>query len=354
MTNRVIEVVKRGQKGADGNPGLLGVSIKAANADLTEDERAYAIRCTAAVTLTLDLIANLTPGWSCIVDATNGAVTVETSGSDTIDGASSITVPSQRAAYVYTDGNDFYSREMGAGGGLVNVQVFDTAGSDTYTPTAGATRAEVIVIGGGGAGGGADGDSAGSQGGVGGGGGAGAAIHAYITLDAATYAVVVGAAGVAVSAANGGNGGASSLTSNGDSGAGLTLSAPGGVGGTATIDTNTGSASGGTGGAVSTVTGTSIVSSISHNGARGGVGFFIISDEIATGDGIAVGGQGSASLYAEAEGAPTIAGDGLSTAGFDSDGNGGGGSGAVALGATTAVAGGAGGPGIVVIREYSA
>ncbi|WP_288927270.1 tail fiber domain-containing protein [uncultured Maritimibacter sp.] len=126
--SRIIEVVKRGQKGADGNPGLLGVAIKAANADLTEDERAYAIRCTAAITLTLDEISNLTAGWSCIVDATNGDVTVETSGSDTIDGASSITILGDRAAYIYTDGTNFYSTPFGEAGATLYVDIGGATG----------------------------------------------------------------------------------------------------------------------------------------------------------------------------------------------------------------------------------
>lgn len=124
------------------------------------------------------------------------------------------------------------------GSGITSVvtQVFDTAGTSTYTPTSGMQYAQVIVVGGGG--GSSYGSSSNLTSGSGGGGG-GTAIALF---DAATIgtsqSVTVGAAGVAGtnSVPAGGNGGTSSF--------GSLLSATGGSGGATSTNS---SASGGTG-----------------------------------------------------------------------------------------------------------
>lgn len=240
---------------------------------------------------------------------------------------------------------------VGTNGRLIGVQIFSTAGSDTYTPTTGAARAIVEVIGAGGGGGGADGDTTATEGGVGAGGGAGGYVWAYITLDAATYAVVIGAGGAGGSTA-GSAGGDTTLTSNGDSGAGLSIDAGGGSGGGARIDDNTSGQVGGNGGDVATLIGTSLIESMQLEGHSGGTGFVITSENI-VGAGLAIGGFGGPSKYGESEDGAKSDVTNTSYAGGTCHGNGGGGSGAAALGATTAQAGGDGGDGIIIIWEYS-
>jgi hypothetical protein len=105
-------------------------------------------------------------------------------------------------------------------GRLLNVQIFNTAGTSTYTPTPGTNTIEVEVQGGGGAGGGCPATGS-SQISLGGGGGAGA--WAWLRITSPTsQTVTVGAGGTGVSGAAGGNGGASSfgalLAANGGSG----------------------------------------------------------------------------------------------------------------------------------------
>ncbi|WP_138423725.1 glycine-rich domain-containing protein [Maritimibacter alexandrii] len=240
-------------------------------------------------------------------------------------------------------------------GRLIAMQVFDTAGSFTYTPTVGAVRARAQVVGAGGGGGGADGDTTGSEAGSGGGGGAGAEADVYFTLDAASYAGVCGAGGTGGNGGtdtNGSNGGLSSLMSNGDSGAGLTISVEGGYGAETQVDTNAHTAAGGNGGNVTTCTGTSILASTSFEGNSGSNSFGIPSDEF-SGAGIAMGGDGAGSRFGEGEKGGHVDVAGTNAQGFACEGNGGGGSGAAALGAVANADGGDGADGIIVIFEYS-
>lgn len=127
-------------------------------------------------------------------------------------------------------------------GRLLNVQMFKTAGTSTYTPTPGTAYVEVEVQGGGGGGGGVLGTD-GSQAAAGGGGGSGAWAYKIIRSGFSGVTVTVGAAGSVGLAVSGGPGGASSfgalVSANGGSGgvastlkvSGSTFSAPGGVAG---------------------------------------------------------------------------------------------------------------------------
>lgn len=134
-------------------------------------------------------------------------------------------------------------------GGLVNMQVFATAGSFTYTPTTGASRILVMVTGGGGAGGGA---ATGATKSCGRGGEAGATRVVFMSLvKGLTGAVTVGAGGTGVSESTGGAGENSTFVYNG-----TTITGGGGNGGTVIQDaswafslaTSTASASGGANG----------------------------------------------------------------------------------------------------------
>lgn len=103
---RVIEVIRRGRKGADGQSNLIGVTETAVDMTLANSDSGRAFRCTANLTLTIP--ASLTAGWSCFVDADGGDVTLSTSA--TINGASSLVVTDGNSAKLYSDGTAHYAR----------------------------------------------------------------------------------------------------------------------------------------------------------------------------------------------------------------------------------------------------
>lgn len=237
------------------------------------------------------------------------------------------------------DGNTTNPDASGAGwvslsaGRLIDVQVFNTAGSYTYAPAASVGMIEVEGCGGAGAGGGTVATGVG-QVAVGGGAGAGAQGKTRI-IGASSFisaAIVIGAGGAAVSGGNGGNGIATSF------GAFLVLPGGGGgiVGAALTPPFLNG---GGNGAAVATATGG--LPQILIGGEEGDVGIAMTTGNIASGSGgsclpYGTGGQRSAP-----------------GAGSSGTGNGAGGSGAGALASTGAMAGGAGLSGKLIIRGYS-
>ncbi len=101
-------------------------------------------------------------------------------------------------------------------------QIFNTAGTFTYTPTVGTTSVVVEVQAAGGASGGAPATGAGVSS-LGGPGGAGAYAKGRFTSAFAGVTITVGAGGTGVSGAAGNNGGSSSF--------GALVSCPGGIGG---------------------------------------------------------------------------------------------------------------------------
>lgn len=108
--NRIIEVIRRGQRGLDGDVGLTTTVTKSTNHTALASERGYVFYCTAALTLSFEQAVTLTNGWHCIVDATNGAVVLDPDGSETINGLSTLTVPDGASALVYTDGTALFAR----------------------------------------------------------------------------------------------------------------------------------------------------------------------------------------------------------------------------------------------------
>jgi hypothetical protein len=145
-----------------------------------------------------------------------------------------------------------------ATGRLLSTQGFFTAGTSTYTPTAGTARVRITCIGGGGSGGGAGATSTG-QVAAGGGGGAGAVtVGSFAVATVTGLTVTVGAGGAAASA-TGNVGGTSAvggvISAQGGSGGGVgnatsppTISA-GGSGGAPGIGGNIFGGAGGAGGA---------------------------------------------------------------------------------------------------------
>jgi hypothetical protein len=229
---------------------------------------------------------------------------------------------------------------IGAGGGggsgvIVNIQAFTSSG--TYTPSPGATSAQVIVTGAGGGGGGILGTDTTNET-VAGGGGAGATSIDYVDLtNVTTVSVTVGAGGTA-GAATGGTGG-----TGGTSSFGSFAAADGGVGGVGSAVNATGCAAtgaigaGGAGGSAS-------LGAINIPGGAGSVGSCLAE--------ITNGGDGAASYWGGGgSGAVDTNGNGA-VVGNSAVVYGAGGGGAAEEDATTGATGGAGAGGIVVVYEY--
>jgi hypothetical protein len=203
--------------------------------------------------------------------------------------------------------------------------VLSSGAAATYTTPAGCRALDVEVIGGGAAGGGAS--SVASSGGGGGGGGSGGYGRKLFSPPSPTYTYTVGAGGSpgAAGANAGGNGSASSfgsVTANGGTGgAGCTSAAAsravGGAGATA-----------GSGG------------DVNEPGEPGATGLNVTAALVASGAGgnSKVGG-GAASVSAQGAGTAAVANSGA------------GGSGGASVSAGAAVAGGAGGSGIIIVTE---
>ena len=217
-------------------------------------------------------------------------------------------------------------------GRLLNVQTFKSSG--VYTPTPGTKKVRVKMTGGGGAGGGtAPTSSSQIASGVGGNSGT---YSESIMIDiaiASGAACIVGTAGVGSPGATGGNGGASSFGSIlfSPGGAGGSLGTAGGAG-TAAPDLSSGTP--GSGSALSfTIPG------------GGGTGPFNIS-AVSAGTKSGRGGDGQ-----YGQGGASINGT-ISPRSATGYGAGGGGN-AAGPGALTAIAGGSGSGGLVIVEEYS-
>lgn len=211
----------------------------------------------------------------------------------------------------------------------VTRQIFTSTG--TYTPTTGMIYCDIIAIGGGGAGGGAAATGAASTS-TGAGGGAGE--YAQGTFSAATIgaskAVTIGAAGTANSGAAGGNGGNTSVGST-------TISANGGIGGgsgAASSDSNATGALGGTGG-----TG----GDFRTPGNNGIYGQSHLTPPILT------GGPGGSSVFGAGG---LVAVQGVNNQGSAALGYGSGGGGSSNYTNQSALSGGVGTKGIVIVTEY--
>jgi hypothetical protein len=251
--------------------------------------------------------------------ATTGAVTLAGTLAVANGGTNNASLAVTAGGTLYTDGSKVVN--VGAGtsgqvltsagasaptwstlavsGTLLDIRYFTTAGTSTYTPTAGTTFVVVEVVGGGGGGSG----SAASQGTTGGGGGGYA--KEKITSSFSGVTITVGAAGTAGGTGSGGNGGTSSF--------GALVSATGGAG----VGATGGTGSGG---------------DLNLTGSKG----FVISTSLSMG--------GNSPIYS------TVSVNQTAT-GVAGNGYGGGGSGSVAN-FTGVCTGAAGTQGLVIVYEY--
>lgn len=240
------------------------------------------------------------------------------------------------------DGTDWAEFAAGGGGGgagggaLIGMQVFDTAGASTYTPTAGAVKARVIVTGGGGGGGGVDHPA--SNGAITGTGGQGGstAISLVDVADIDGLTITVGAGGTAGPASQ------TVAGAGGESSVGTVVTAAGGGGGEGS-ETNT---------AVIDQSAQTMVGDIKLQG--GDAGGAEPAQSYSSADfqkPNRMGGAGGNSYWGGAKrGQLTFSGQ--SKAGLAGVSPGQGAAGACSTYNTSGAIGGVGAPGIVVIEEY--
>ncbi len=174
-------------------------------------------------------------------------------------------------AFLY-DGTQYQllNPTLAASTALLNIQVFQTPGDITYTPTAGMTKAVVKMVGGGGASGSTTG--AGGQSATGGAGGGADTTELFVTAAqiGVSAAGHVGAAGAAGSSGNnpGGPGAATTFTIGG----GTPWQAGPGLGGLAMTSSASAQVSGAPGAGGTITSGTNATLIADHPGQAGGYG----------------------------------------------------------------------------------
>ena len=262
--------------------------------------------------------------------ATNGDVWVQWNSS--IGGGSYVMLDSTGGAVQISPATaSQHALPLGqATGRLLNVQVWKTHGTFTYTKTPGTTAAYAECQGAGGSGGGTVATGA-SQCAVGGGGSAGAFGSSYFPTGIASgTSITVGQGGASVSGNNSNPGGSSSI--------GALMTSPGGLGGSSAGPTTPPWLTGGGAGSSGAATGGNLINASGDGGE--------VSTAL-TSSGALVGGKGGASPYG---GGAAEKGGNNNGAGAVSPGSGGGG---CAAGASqAALSGGAGADGYIAIYEY--
>lgn len=227
-------------------------------------------------------------------------------------------------------------------GRLLNVRAFSASG--TYTPTTGTKKIRVSLVGGGGAGGGAAASTSSGTLAAGHGGSAGT-YGETVLIDVSSVSSVVVTVGSAGTSAAGGNG-----TSGGASSFGSYISAPGGSGG------NYGASGAATFSLVpdlnqsSDCTGANVLINVPGEGGWGQMSFATGTAGGNTTTSSAKGGRGGNSVLGGGGNALTNNSVPGSGTGY---GAGGAGAASTFLNGTSAVAGGAGSSGIVIVEEYA-
>jgi hypothetical protein len=310
-----------------------------------------AISATAVGTANYALVSNgtgnaptfqqvsLTAGVTGVLPIANGGTNASsmatTDGVVYYNGSSLVTTSAGTSTYVLTsNGAGNAPTFQAAAGGSLSVNIKQFTANGTYTPTTGMVYCIIEVWGGGGSGGGA-GTTASTQCSVGGGGGAGGysrGVYSATTIGSSQTVTIPGATA--------GNSGASG-SSGGTCTVGSLIKATGGAGGSygaGVIDYQI--ANGGTGGVGSL----GVVNTYGENGAGGYAGITVgVWSLSGAGGASAVGQQGAGKSIITATGGSA----GVAAAGYGS-----GGGGALNTVSQSAVAGGAGAPGLVIITEF--
>lgn len=277
------------------------------------------------VTIDLDSPVVVSNGGSGLTSTTPYAVvTGGTTGTGALQQVSGVGTTGQVLTSAGAGALPTWQTPPGGGGGLINVQVFDTPGAATYTPTAGMQTCIVKCVGGGGGSGNCNG---GASRAATGGGGSGAYVEAF--FDAATIgasqSLVIGAGG-----AGGASGGANNGSNGSDTTFGSLITAGGGSGSIGSTSTEEGGAGGvATGG------------DINIDGQKG------LSPVVATA-GMVAGAGGSNPL---GQGGVTQRG-GVGGVGFVGTGYGSGGGGSQVASGTIGVDAADGRDGVIIVYEY--
>jgi hypothetical protein len=108
--SRVIEVIRRGQRGLDGSVGLVATVTRNTGFTAIAGERGYVYRCLAPLTASFEPAAVLGNGWHCIIDAVGGTVTLDPNAAETINGAATLPVVQNAMVLVYSDGVSLFAR----------------------------------------------------------------------------------------------------------------------------------------------------------------------------------------------------------------------------------------------------
>ncbi|MEW6314122.1 MAG: hypothetical protein AB1513_08810 [Pseudomonadota bacterium] len=301
--------------------GALGGNTAAKSAAYTvvAADRGVVLLCTGTWALSLTAAATLGKFAFGIINVGTGTITIDPSGTETIDGAGTLALYAGQSVVVIGDGASFFTIGKSAQGGLLRFSII-TASDPAWPKLLDTTKLIVKCVGPGGPGGsGYTASGAGAAGG-GGGGGGGGEVKTGVVLSGAqsTYAVVIGASGGStsfgsvVTAQSGAPGSAGTANGGGGGGVGSGGGSSGSVGGA-----RVNSGYGGTGGA----------------GAPGYAGY-------------GGGGGGAGANAGNLAGSPGTAGAANSGAG-----GGGGGGGGQNYGAGGA--GGPGGSGVIFVWEYA-
>lgn len=91
--------------------GRMTIASKSAGYTAVLNDNNTLIRFSAAATLSLTAAATLGSGWHCLVMADGGAVVIDPNSSETINGATTITIPDGYSTLVICDGTNFRALE---------------------------------------------------------------------------------------------------------------------------------------------------------------------------------------------------------------------------------------------------
>jgi hypothetical protein len=96
-------------------------------------DRGTMLRCTASLTLAMTAAATLTNGWYCYVKADGGTVTIDPDSSETVDGATSLTLSNGSALILFCTGSGFITFRTSSGGGSLSTMTENVQTADYTT-----------------------------------------------------------------------------------------------------------------------------------------------------------------------------------------------------------------------------